>query len=153
MTGDPTPGSRGGHQDSVLIVVGGPNGCGKTTFALRYSTVVGLRYLSADSIAERLNPADPLAVAVKAGRLFSAELLAALNRGESLIVESTLSGLSLRKSFQIARDQDYRIKVVFVYLEATESCVARVKERVAKGGHDVPAPDIARRFGRSFRNF
>jgi predicted ABC-type ATPase len=150
---DPTPDSRLTTQDSLLVIVGGPNGCGKTTFAVRYSGMKNLKYLGADLIAGRLNPANPLAAAVKAGRLFSSELAAALSQGESLVVESTLSGLSLRKPIRLAADRGYRVKMVFVYLDAPEACLARVRERVAKGGHNVPQADIARRFSRSLRNF
>jgi predicted ABC-type ATPase len=34
-----------------------------------------------------------------------------------------------------------------------ETCVARVKERVRRGGHNVPQEDIRRRFARSCANF
>jgi predicted ABC-type ATPase len=75
-----------------LIIVGGPNGCGKTTFSLKYAAMSGLKYLSADSIAAALNPKDPAAVAVTAGRMFSAQLSEILDTGQSAIVETTLSG-------------------------------------------------------------
>jgi predicted ABC-type ATPase len=40
-----------------------------------------------------------------------------------------------------------------VYHDSADTCVARVQERVRKGGHDVPEADIRRRFSRSFANF
>ena len=153
MPNEPIPEPRLQTAEPVLVIVGGPNGCGKTTFALRYSGMTSLEYLGADLIAKRLNPASPLTAAVSGGRLFSAELIAALNQGESLVVESTLSGLSLRKPIQLALDRGYLVKMVFVYLDAAATCLARVRERVAKGGHDVPQADIARRFSRSLRSF
>ena len=42
---------------------------------------------------------------------------------------------------------------MFVFLESADVCVARVAERVRKGGHDVPEHDIRRRFRRSINNF
>jgi len=45
------------------------------------------------------------------------------------------------------------LTIIFVYLDAADTCVARVQERVRKGGHNVPEPDIRRRFSRSFHNF
>ena len=42
---------------------------------------------------------------------------------------------------------------MFVFLDFPETCVNRVKERVDKGGHDVPEIDIRRRFYRSKQNF
>ncbi len=42
---------------------------------------------------------------------------------------------------------------MFIFLENPETCIARVKERVRKDGHDVPESDIVRRFCRSKENF
>ena len=42
---------------SRLAIVGGPNGCGKTTFARAYAEQEGLTYLGADDVAARLSPA------------------------------------------------------------------------------------------------
>jgi predicted ABC-type ATPase len=139
--------------ERVLVIVGGPNGGGKTTFAVRYSAMRGLRYLSADLIAEQLAPEHPITMAISAARSFSAHLDQALNHGESLIVESTLSGLSLRKPIQLALDQGYRVVILFVFLSSPDLCIARIRERVDRGGHNVPEADVARRFGRSLRNF
>jgi predicted ABC-type ATPase len=43
--------------------------------------------------------------------------------------------------------------MVFIFVSAAETCIDRVKERVARGGHKVPDADVARRFTRSLRNF
>ena len=51
-----------------LVVVGGPNGSGKTTFARQYARSEGLPYLGADDIAYQLSPDDPAKVRVTAGR-------------------------------------------------------------------------------------
>ncbi len=45
------------------------------------------------------------------------------------------------------------ITVVFIFLESAQTCIRRVRERVQKGGHDVPEADIRRRFFRSKKNF
>ncbi len=43
--------------------------------------------------------------------------------------------------------------MVHLFLDTANTCVARVSERVQKGGHDVPEDDIRRRFPRSAANF
>lgn len=48
-----------------LIVVGGPHGAGKTTFAEKYVEVNDALYLAADRIALELSPADPVAVELR----------------------------------------------------------------------------------------
>lgn len=136
-----------------LLIVGGPNGSGKTTFAREYVARTGLRYLGADDIAAELSPTQPQTVAIAAARLFSARLAAAIAAQESLVIESTLAGLSLRRSLVTAKQAGYRLTLVFIFLEAPEHCLARIAERVARGGHDVPAADVRRRFRRSLQNF
>lgn len=42
---------------------------------------------------------------------------------------------------------------MFLDLDSSKACVARVQEPVRKGGHDVPAADVHRRFARSMSNF
>jgi predicted ABC-type ATPase len=136
-----------------LIIVGGPNGSGKTTFAREYVARTGLRYLGADDIAAELAPAQPQTAAIAAARVFSARLAEAIAAQQSLVIESTLAGLSLRRSLVTAKQAGYRLTLVFIFLEAPEHCLARIAERVARGGHDVPAVDVRRRFTRSLQNF
>ena len=136
-----------------LVVVGGPNGAGKTTFAEDYARRYGLRYIGADAIAAQIAPADPSSVRLAAGRMFFESLDAALNGSESFVVESTLSGSGFERTVRRARAMGFEVKVIYIFLNAADTCIDRVAERVRKGGHDVPEADVRRRFGRSLRNF
>jgi len=138
---------------SQLIIIGGANGSGKTTLARELVLIDEIAYLGADDIAREINPNHPESVAIEAARLFSQRFGEFLERGESLIVESTLSGLSLRKWIEKARKLNYEIKIHLVYLDSADLCVQRVAVRVAKGGHHVPEEDVRRRYLRSNRNF
>lgn len=137
----------------TLIIIGGANGSGKTTVAREFVALENFAYLGADEIARELNPQQPEKVAIEAARLFSRKFGELLERKESFIVESTLSGLSLRKWIERARGFDYEVEILFVYLSSPELCVQRVAARVAKGGHHVPEADIKRRFARANANF
>ena len=63
-----------------MIIVGGANGCGNTTFARELVLSKGLNYLGADDIAFQLNPTDFDAVKIEAARLFSKKLLEKLEQ-------------------------------------------------------------------------
>jgi predicted ABC-type ATPase len=54
---------------------------------------------------------------------------------------------------EIAKANGFEVTIMFLYLDSAEACVARVQERVRKGGHDLPAADVHRRFARSMSNF
>jgi len=137
----------------TLIIIGGANGSGKTTVAREFVALENYTYLGADEIARELNSQQPEKVAIEAARLFSRKFGELLERQESFIVESTLSGLSLRKWIERARNFDYEVEILFVYLSSPELCIERVASRVAKGGHHVPEADIKRRFVRANANF
>ena len=86
-----------------LLIVGGPNGSGKTTLALEYANEYALPYVGADAIAATLNPPNPAAARIPAARQFVHTLESHIVRRESLICESTLSGLTMQKFFASAR--------------------------------------------------
>lgn len=136
-----------------LIVVGGPNGSGKSTFALKHSDATGIRYVGADQIAAELSPNDPVSARIEASRQFIVRIRESIVQGESLVIESTLAGKSLRNLIGDAKNAGYAITMFFVFLDSADSCVVRVKQRVMLGGHDVPELDIRRRFDRSIANF
>ena len=136
-----------------LVIVGGPNGSGKSTFAEEFVARFGITYLGADAIAAELSPEDPLSVRVEAGKQFLFRLDAALKAGESRVIESTLSGKGLEKHVRRAKEAGYSVTVVFVTLDSPELCIARIRQRVAQGGHNVPEEDVRRRFVRARQLF
>ncbi len=136
-----------------LVIVGGANGTGKTTFARQFAQAENLPYLGADDIAFQLAPSNPAAVRVTAGREFSRRLSAALKTQQSLVIESTLSGASLARTIAKAHEDGYLITIVFVFLDSEALCLHRIAGRVQQGGHDVPEADVRRRFGRVFPVF
>ena len=137
----------------TLILIGGANGSGKTTLAREYISVENLPYLGADQIAFELNPDNVESIAIEAGRLFIQKIADSIEKRKSFILESTLSGLSLRKWIRKSGEAGYFIKLAFVYLDSPNLCVERVSARVSRGGHHVPADDIFRRYSRSNQNF
>lgn len=140
-------------EQPILIVIGGANGSGKTTLAREYISVEGLPYLGADQIAYDLDLDDVESVAIQAGRLFIQKIAKSIERRQSFMVESTLSGISLRKWINAAHDSGFSVEVAFVYLDTPELCIERVSARVSRGGHHVPDEDILRRYSRSNLNF
>jgi predicted ABC-type ATPase len=136
-----------------LVIVGGPNGSGKTTFAQSFRAEHSYPYLSADLIAAELSPADPTAARVAAGREFLRRLDGYLAGSDSILIESTLSGRGLLRSLNKAKGAGFQITILFLFLDSAETCLVRVRERVRRGGHDVPEADVRRRVGRSLRNF
>ena len=139
-----------------VIIIAGPNGSGKTTFAREYLQDSEIsEYISADAIAERLvsDPADLDSVKIQAGRLFIKEIRGLIEAEKDFVVEVTLSGKGFARIISRLKRAGYTVAIVFVFLKSAETCVARVRNRVSAGGHHVPTEDVVRRFYRSKHNF
>ena len=52
-----------------------------------------------------------------------------------------------------AQSQGYSVSLIYFWLNSPELAIERVKQRVANGGHDVPAPIIRRRYRAGLDNF
>ena len=138
-----------------MLIIAGPNGAGKTTFATEFlpNEADCPIFINADLIASGLSPFQPDWVAVRAGKLMLNMINDYVSRGESFAFETTLSGLGYARSIPRWREQAYWIKLVFLRLPTPEMAIARVRQRVAEGGHDVPKVVIRRRFHAGWRNF
>jgi len=139
----------------ACIIIAGPNGSGKTTFAREYlAREAGIvHFLNADLIAGGLSPLKPELVAMTAGRIFLAELDRLSAAQVDFSFESTLSGLIYRDRLLRWKASGYRIEIVYLRLASTDLALKRIAARVRQGGHDVPARDVVRRYRRGWLNF
>ena len=69
-----------------------------------------------------------------------------LDNNISFTQETTLSGHRTEKTIQQARKQGYYVIMYYVGLNSKEESLARIENRVRKGGHDIPKNDVCRRF-------
>jgi len=141
--------------EKKIIIIAGPNGAGKTTFAEEFLPKEANCpiFINADLIAAGLAPFDPERAAFKAGRLMLAEIDEHSKLGESFAFETTLSGRGYARLIPAWRTDGYTVKLFFLRLDSPELAIARVRQRVREGGHNVPEQTIRRRFAAGLRNF
>ena len=137
------------------IIIAGPNGSGKTTFARDYLPgIAGLIYfINADLIASGLSPLRPELSAITAGRLVLRELDRLVAAKAEFAFESTLSGMQYAIRIANWKKQGYLIEIVYLRLASPQLALSRIAARVRQGGHDVPRADVVRRFKRGWANF
>lgn len=141
------------HQP-VIYVIGGPNGAGKTTFARQFLPAAGVMdFLNADLLAAGLSPLSPGAMAMRSARLILSRWRELVSLRRNFAFESTLSGRTYAGMLQGARDAGYQVRMCYLWLPSVSLSLQRVRQRARKGGHDVPAVDVRRRFVPSLRNF
>jgi predicted ABC-type ATPase len=138
----------------ILYLIGGPNGAGKTTFAREFLPMVGvMEFLNADSLAAGLAPLHPASAGARAARLLLRRWRELVTERRTFGFESTLSGRTYANLIRQAKAQGYRLHLCYLHLATVRHSIRRVRERVKKGGHDVPLADLHRRFLPSLRNF
>ena len=138
-----------------IIIIAGPNGAGKTTFATEYlpNEANTPTFINADLIATGLNPFQPERAAFQAGRMMLEMIDACVQRGENFAFETTLSGRGYARMIPCWQEQGYWVKLFFLRLPSPDVAIARVRQRVAMGGHNIPEEAIRRRFNSGWHNF
>ena len=142
----------------LLVFLAGPNGAGKSTFFAEYLAPLALPFVNADRVAAALRAADPAASPDEVDRraFVAAEAFrgALVESRLSFCTESVFSDpVGAKITFlKRARDSGYHVVLVFIGLESAELSAARVMQRVAHGGHDVPDAKLTDRFPRVLEN-
>ncbi len=138
-----------------VYIIAGSNGAGKTTFAREFlpDYVHCPHFINADLIARGLSPFYPQSAVIKAGKLVLQQIEEFTNRGVNFGFETTLSGKTYLNYFKNLKKQEYKLRLFFLWIPDTQLALARIKNRVSHGGHNVPNKDVKRRFKRSIDNF
>jgi predicted ABC-type ATPase len=135
--------------DPFLWVLAGPNGAGKTTYYERkILPVLKAEFVNADILARQRWPAAAERHTAEAAKLADERRLELTAARRSFVAETVFSHPSKLDLLKRAKDQGYVVWLTFIYLESAELAIARVRERVERGGHDVPADRIRGRYAR-----
>jgi predicted ABC-type ATPase len=135
-----------------LTIIAGPNGSGKSTLTRSVDFEGRDRLLDPDAVARVLNPINPPAAAIAAGREVLKRIATYLTAGVSFAVETTLSGKGSLDLITTAKSRGYEIHLIVIALDTPERCIARVRNRAAQGGHFVPDTEVRRRYERALAN-
>ena len=131
----------------TLLVVAGPNGCGKSTLT-RKGGFRGAEVIDPDTFADGVSPEKSTSAAREALR----RRKAALGESRSHLIETTLAGSGVLRHMESAQREGYWIVLHYISLDSPDQALDRIRSRVALGGHDVPEADVQRRFLRSYSN-
>ena len=140
--------SKNVQKKATVYVIAGPNGAGKTTFARKFlpEYVKCKQFVNADLIASGLSPFSPEVAALSAGKLLIEKIRELSEKMIDFGFETTLSGKSYVLFLKKLREQGYRIHLFFLWIPTLDLALARIRDRVKKGGHDIPEPVVKRRF-------
>ncbi len=131
-----------------LYIIAGCNGAGKTTAS--YTVLPEIlnceEFINADEIARGLSPFNPDKAAIEAGRIMLSKIDDYIDKEIDFAFETTLSSRTFVNTIKKAREQEFQINLLFFWLDSVDLAIQRVKNRVKKGGHNIPDQTITRRY-------
>ena len=131
-----------------IIIVAGPNGCGKSTLANQ----IGLtNFINPDDYERRLfgSIVDTNERQRCASLAAAKEMYNAIKEGKSFAFETTFAGGRIPTPLIMAKEQNYKVILHYIAVENNKICTQRVSKRVTDGGHYVPSDVIAGRYEKS----
>jgi predicted ABC-type ATPase len=137
-----------------LFIVAGPNGAGKTTYVRRFlpQEMRCREFVNADLIAAGLSPFAAEQAAFEAGRIMLNRLRELAAQRVDFSFETTLSGRAYAPLLKTWRAAGYRIRLDFLWIPDLDITRQRVRQRVTKGGHNIPDAVQQRRFHLGIRH-
>ena len=138
----------------VLFVLAGVNGAGKSSVGGHLLARQGMPWFNPDTFARELVAAigcDQRTANIAAWNEGVRRLDEAIAKRRNFAIETTLGGHTMpAKMARAARTHD--VLMWFVGLDSDDHHVARVRARVAVGGHDIPEAKIRERYPAALTN-
>ena len=139
----------------VFYLFAGVNGAGKSTLYNSESLNNDIKNtirINTDEIVREIgdwrNNSDQLKAAKMAINLRNECFL----YGKSFNEETTLTGKSILKTIERAKELGYELQLFYVGVSSTEIAKERIKSRVEKGGHHIENDIVEKRYYESLKN-
>lgn len=130
----------------TIMIMGGPNGSGKSTITAQYPPIG--YYINADDVQRHLQ-----CEALTAAKIAENTREYFLAQKSDFTFESVLSTPRNFNLMERAKQAGYKVICIYILTKDAEINVARVKARVNRGGHDVPAEKVRQRYCRAMALF
>jgi predicted ABC-type ATPase len=140
-------------ESACIYVLAGTNGAGKSSVGGAAIRERGADYFNPDEATRRIRLANPRisereanTAAWQQGKRLLEE---AMTTRSTFAIETTLGGDTITGLLLRALAEGIEARIWYVGLATPELHIARVRARVARGGHDIPENTIRQRFERS----
>ncbi len=89
---------------------------------------------------------------MRAGRLLLEQIQLLAGKRSDFGFETTLAGVTYVSLLRRLKAQGYRVHLFFLWVPTVEVALARIADRVRRGGHDIPEKVVRRRFHKGIQN-
>lgn len=128
----------------TYTIIGGVNGVGKSSFTgvlkeSKYSELGTI--IDVDEITSELG-----GNALKGGKVALNRINDCIKMLDSFTQETTLSGRKTEDTIHRVKALGYRIRLYYIGLDTAAESIARIENRVRRGGHNIPDGKVEFRF-------
>ena len=139
----------------VLYIFAGVNGAGKSTLynsenldnEIKYSTRI-----NTDEIVRKIGDWKNNSDQIKAAKMAINIRNDCLKHGKSFNEETTLTGKTILKTIDKAKELGYELQLFYVGVNNPEIAKERIRNRVEKGGHNIADEIVEKRYYESLKN-
>ena len=139
----------------VLYIFAGVNGAGKSTLynsenldnEIKYSTRI-----NTDEIVRKIGDWKNNSDQIKAGKIAINLRNDCLQHGKSFNEETTLTGKTILKTIDKAKELGYELQLFYIGVNNPEIAKERIRNRVEKGGHNIADEIVEKRYYESLKN-
>ena len=139
----------------VLYIFAGVNGAGKSTLynsenldnEIKYSTRI-----NTDEIVRKIGDWKNNSDQIKAAKIAINLRNDCLQHGKSFNEETTLTGKTILKTIDKAKELGYELQLFYIGVNNPEIVKERIRNRVEKGGHNIADEIVEKRYYESLKN-
>ena len=139
----------------IFYLFAGVNGAGKSTLYNTESLDINIKdtvRINTDEIVRKIGNWKNDLDQIKAAKIAINLRNNCFQYGKSFNEETTLTGKTILKNIDKAKEQGYELQLFYVGLNSSDIAKERVKNRVEKGGHNIENNVIEKRYYESLKN-
>ena len=139
----------------VLYIFAGVNGAGKSTLYNSENLDNNIKYstrINTDEIVRKIGDWKNNSDQIKAAKIAINLRNDCLKDGKSFNEETTLTGKTILKTIDKAKELGYELQLFYVGVNNPEIAKERIRNRVEKGGHNIADEIVEKRYYESLKN-
>ena len=139
----------------VLYIFAGVNGAGKSTLYNSGNLDDNIKYstrINTDEIVRKIGDWKNNSDQIKAAKMAINIRNDCLKHGKSFNEETTLTGKTILKTIDKAKELGYELQLFYVGVASPELAKERIRNRVEKGGHNIADEIVEKRYYESLKN-
>ena len=139
----------------VFYLFAGVNGAGKSTLynlAMINKNIKNSIRINTDEIVKEIGDWKNNSDQIKAAKIAINLRNDCFIKGKSFNEETTLTGKTILKTIDRAKELGYELQLFYVGVSSPEIAKERIKNRVEKGGHNIENNIVEKRYYESLKN-